>query len=482
MRAAAVVCCASWVLSVLLVPQAGAQLSPGVLAKPHQNLEGLKNCLKCHELRAGPSAAKCLACHKEISLGIEAKRGYHHRVVNLEQRACFECHGEHAGLDFQMIHWPEGVENFDHVKTGLPLEGKHRQTRCRDCHKLELIVDDPRKYQKDISLSRTFLGLRKDCLGCHYDEHREQLAQDCTRCHDYEAWNPQPHFDHNNAKYRLTGKHTEVTCRKCHGVIKRPLKRKPDDLTFIKYVGLEFKDCTPCHEDVHKGKFKKSCKRCHRTEGWHKVIESEFDHSVTRFPLRGLHAKVKCDKCHKGGARLKRRRFARCADCHRDVHRGQFAKRKHKGRCEHCHNEEGFKPAAFTVASHNKGRFRLTGAHKAQPCIACHKEELDRQGKPFRRYVMSNIRCRACHDDVHGGQFRKNGPRKGCNSCHVATEWRKVVFDHNRNSTFKLEGKHANVRCSGCHKKARTKQGLLVRYRPINHACKTCHESEGLKL
>ncbi|MFQ5511161.1 MAG: cytochrome C [Candidatus Krumholzibacteriia bacterium] len=482
LKAAVVTCWACCVVAVVLAPSARAQLSPGELAESHKELEGLKNCLKCHKLGKGPSADKCLACHKEIKLGMDAKRGFHHRVVTTERNGCVECHGEHAGRSFKMIHWPEGEENFNHAKTGLPLEGKHLSAKCRDCHRLDFIVDDPRALQEKIDIEGTYLGLRQACLSCHYDEHRKQLAEECVGCHDYAAWKPAPRFDHDKAKYRLTGKHKNVECRKCHVAIKRRSPTKPDDLWFNRYVGLKYDDCASCHKDVHKGRFKGSCKTCHTTGNWHKVAESRFDHTVTRFPLRGLHKKVKCDKCHAEGSKLRQRRFASCADCHRDAHRGQFAKRSHKGKCENCHNVHGFKPATFTVEKHNQGRFRLAGAHRAQPCIACHKEELDKQGKPFRRYIMKSRQCRACHDDVHAGQFLRNGPRKGCNSCHVSTEWNRIVFEHNRNSKFKLEGKHVNVSCSGCHKKVRVKRGLVVRYRPINHSCKTCHRVEGLKL
>ncbi len=52
-------------MAAIAVP-AVAQLSPGDLARPHAGLEGMANCVSCHELGEGPSDRLCLDCHAEI--------------------------------------------------------------------------------------------------------------------------------------------------------------------------------------------------------------------------------------------------------------------------------------------------------------------------------------------------------------------------------------------------------------------------------
>ncbi|MDQ7053304.1 MAG: cytochrome c3 family protein [candidate division KSB1 bacterium] len=140
---------------------AGAQISPGKLARPHAFLDGIQNCVKCHKVGRGPSAKKCLACHKEIQQRLDEQRGFHFMVVEQEKQACFGCHSDHAGRQFQLVYWPDGMENFDHARTGYRLRGKHQTLKCRDCHQPKFVREDLRKIQPKIDLERTFWGCRR---------------------------------------------------------------------------------------------------------------------------------------------------------------------------------------------------------------------------------------------------------------------------------------------------------------------------------
>lgn len=468
-----------WGFAFFNAGSASAQISPGDLAEPHAFIEGMKNCLKCHELGAGPSITKCLDCHKEIALGIDKKHGYHHIAVTVEGTHCAKCHNEHAGRDFQLIFWPDGMNAFDHKKTGWELLGKHASVKCRDCHKPEFVTKDLEQYQPDIDLKRTFLGLEARCLDCHFDEHRGQLAKACENCHNNDGWKPAPTFDHDKAKFRLTGKHRDVKCEKCHPTVKAPRERDTrGKKTLVKYTGLALA-CSGCHDDVHKDKFGTACDDCHRTSGWQEIVNKDFDHSRTRFPLKGKHASVECKKCHVSGHKNRELAFEHCTSCHEDIHRGQFV--AHLGvNCERCHNEDGFLPALFTLANHDDSRFPLKGAHIAQPCFACHKAVTDPKGQ-FHNYTFKDRTCKACHEDVHQAQFMRHGPKKDCEACHITTRWTDLDFDHDRDSSYPLVGAHRKATCDGCHKQE-TRQGKrLVRYRPLEHACKACHDVTNLK-
>ena len=186
---------------------ARAQISPGELSEPHASLEGMKNCLRCHDLGEGPSDKKCLACHKEIAFGIDNRRGYHSGVTGKGRKNCYECHSEHAGRVYQLVHWPRGIDNFDHRETGYELAGKHGGRKCRDCHRSEFIVEDMTRFGDQVDVARTFLGLGTDCVGCHANEHRGQLGNECSRCHSNDGWKPAAGFDHRKSAYPLAGKH-----------------------------------------------------------------------------------------------------------------------------------------------------------------------------------------------------------------------------------------------------------------------------------
>ncbi|MDQ7051480.1 MAG: cytochrome C [candidate division KSB1 bacterium] len=459
-----------------------AQISPGKLSNPHAFLDGLSQCLKCHTLGAGMSKTKCLDCHKELDVRLKKQKGYHHTVVNVQGKSCESCHSEHAGRNFQLVHWPNGMQRFDHRLAGYILKGKHKALKCRQCHQPKFIVADLKKLQPKINLKKTFLGLGTACLSCHFDEHRRQLSRSCTRCHTENAWKPAVKFDHNRTRFRLTGKHRRVACGKCHPKVRDRRTRVKAKRFFVKYRGLAFQSCENCHRDAHDGQFGKNCKKCHQTSGWKRIRTGNFNHDLTRFPLRGKHTEVACIQCHKSGDMTRPLAFQRCDMCHRDEHEGQFAHRRDGGRCESCHTVQGFLPALFSRQDHSQTRFALTGAHLATPCVACHKMRRGFKGRQIRNFTFASTECHACHEDIHRGQFSKLKPVKACRECHFTTEWTELKFDHNRDSRFKLEGAHRQVACSDCHKRVRFKKWVFVLYRPINPGCKTCHGSKQMLL
>jgi hypothetical protein len=384
----AIACCV-----VIVAAPAVAQISPGKLSKPHKEIDGVKNCLKCHALGSGPSASKCLDCHKSIAGRIEEQKGLHHLSVTEEGKNCIECHSEHAGRDFELVYWEGGREQFDHKKAGWELHGVHAEQKCRKCHKAENVQERLTKMYDDMNVKTTFLGLDTRCLGCHVDEHRGQLKEDCTTCHDHKGFKPAPKFDHDKSKFKLVGKHNDVKCEKCHPKIKKVRKGKKP---YVKYVDIDFKNCSSCHKEPHNGRLGADCKSCHNPQGFSKVETAKFDHSKTRFPLIGKHRKVKCDVCHKEKKKTEDRQFETCMNCHTDNHRGQFKDSFTKGSCEQCHDNNGFAPAHYTVADHARSRFPLVGAHLAVPCTQCHLILRDSKGE-YREYRMDDRSCARCH-------------------------------------------------------------------------------------
>lgn len=454
------------------------QISPGPLAEPHAHLEGMANCTRCHTLGGGPDARNCLACHKEIQFYLDRKSGYHFRVTAQEEQPCFACHGEHAGREFELIYWPKGKQGFDHALTGFELQGEHAALNCEACHQPENILHDPRTWHDRVKIEDTFLGLDQACLSCHRDEHRGQLGEQCLTCHTYDGWTPAPGFDHARARFRLTGQHRAVDCAKCHPHVEAESSEEEApaaDRFFTKFVGLDFQNCTACHEDVHQGRFGPDCTSCHITDGWHRIRQERFDHALTRFPLLGRHRDVACEKCHTSGRMSDPLAFQQCSDCHTDAHSGQFADRPYGGRCESCHDVFGFSPANFDIADHQESRFPLTGAHKAVPCVFCHIEAEADAAIQGRVFEFADLSCVGCHADVHKGQFAARVQSAGCEACHQTSAWEALLFDH-ASSRFSLIGKHADVACEKCHRPVDVgTEHERVLYRPMDTACRLCH-------
>ena len=444
--------------TMMLTNRLNAQISPGDLTFAHAKLEGLSNCTKCHVLGKQVQESKCLACHTEIKQLISAGQGYH-SSVDVKNKNCWDCHSEHHGRDFRIINF--NPDTFDHLKAGLKLEGKHSQIKCYECHQTKFISN------KNLFAKRknTYLGLSTNCVSCHEDVHQGKLGNNCGSCHNSVKFKPAALFNHDAAKFKLAGAHKKVECIKCHQ--KETMNGKP----FQKFIGLQFKNCTPCHRDVHNSQFGENCVRCHNIESFKVMNKNSFDHDKTRFPLKGAHERVACADCH-GKNLLSKPKFAKCTDCHKDAHFGEFTKNNIVEDCKYCHNVESFKTTSFTMEEHNKSKFQLTGSHLAVPCQSCHFEE------KLKQWHFKNIglKCIDCHKNVHGTEItEKFMPDNDCSSCHSTESWNKITFDHNL-TTFKLEGKHASTNCSNCHGEKTAAGKITFKFVSLKSNCSTCHK------
>lgn len=174
----------------------------------------------------------------------------------------------------------------------------------------------------------------------------------------------------------------------------------------------------------HGDKLKVACQECHSTQGW-KPLRSkiEFNHSRTKFPLRGRHTEVQCADCHQdlvfSNAPLK------CQNCHADLHR-----RKNGAECELCHNPNGWQVSIHNINEH-QDRFPLIGAHAAVDCYSCHKVGTVGQ---FNRFGLST-ECVSCHLSAFRKTTNPNHQAQGfsttCEQCHLSMDsWYGAVLVH----------------------------------------------------
>ena len=456
---------------LLLAACAGAQISPGPLSRAHASLNGPSNCTRCHKLGGGEATFRCLDCHGEIASRLAARKGLH-ATYNLKpgsSQECARCHSDHNGEDFPLIKW--NPKAFDHKQTGYALEGKHAAVECSRCHTATHIDAQEKLTIKTSNLNRSFLGLSQTCASCHEDKHKGRLGTDCLQCHNFNDWKTVDvkKFDHSKTRYPLTGLHSDVSCQKCH-------TPGPDNQP--RYTGIPFGKCSDCHTDPHHGSFMQGCQTCHNTSGWKRVyaaaVSQNFDHSRTKYPLQGKHTNVECAQCHAGGDFKKPLAFAKCMDCHKDAHMGQFAKRADGGECASCHSVEGFKPATFGLKEHAATAYPLQAKHAEVKCEQCHipkgRETL---------FKISFQRCTDCHSDKHDAQFAAAPYFNGCEKCHTLEGYRPSTFTlaRHKESQFPLTGGHLATPCGDCHKQsAELKPVPTAVYRWTNLSCTSCHE------
>ena len=213
--------------------------------------------------------------------------------------------------------------------------------------------------------------------------------------------------------------------------------------------------CSSCHRlrDAtfmagHITAYGMACIDCH--DGMDSLGQ-HFTHDQFVFKLIGKHLDVACESCHINAHALAdfKDTTQDCASCHveNDPHVGTLGTD-----CASCHSPEDWKMVRF---DHNRSVFKLLSGHINVACSSCHIDNL------FKGTPMD---CFSCHkeDDPHEGTLGKD-----CESCHKATTWQDMNFDHST-SSFHLVGRHTNVACESCHK------DLLFRNTPSD--CASCHK------
>jgi len=260
----------------------------------------------------------------------------------------------------------------------------------------------------------------------------------------------------NCTKCHVVGnKVTREKCLACHKDIQANIVAKKGYHASAEVTG---KQCVVCHNEHHGRNFQLV-----------RLDKKTFVHAKTGFELKGAHAKLDCNECHKPAfikdTRLKAKSGtflglnSQCLNCHEDFHKGKMS-----SNCTNCHNFDSFKNAKGF--DHNTTNFPLLGMHKSVQCDKCHKTQMV-NGKPVQQFKgLAFANCNACHKDPHENRFGQN-----CKSCHSESSFHNIKgsgnFDHDK-TAFKLVGKHKLVACKSCHKVSLTA--------PLKHdRCVDCH-------
>ena len=287
------------------------EMPVGTLPEPASHLE--TNFMADHRFQADDS---CAACHGELEFGSD------------DSSFCANsaCHGR---------SWPE-VELDAAFPHPIPLEGKHAEVWCHDCHE----------------------GVREpeyECANCHTPPMEPHFGPVCEDCHSPLGWEQADlgDFQHPVA---LEGAHAALACSDCHTT--------DVDLTY---------ECANCHEPPSDTHFGPVCEDCHTPTSFQDATLPPELHPV---PLTGAHQRATCDVCHAEGQRVPE---YVCSNCHQPPpdHYGTT--------CEDCHTPTSFSDAAMPSGEHP---IALEGAHATASCASCHgdfSEDLE--------YV-----CEDCHE------------------------------------------------------------------------------------
>ena len=161
---------------------------------------------------------------------------------------------------------------------------------------------------------------------------------------------------------------------------------------------------------------------------------------------------------------------------HKNEHSGQFKSNE----CLRCHQDGGVvKLTKSSVRAYHgpTSTFPLERKHKSVPCVSCHKNN---------EYLPISPQCGTCHEDkLHKGSLGDN-----CNRCHKGGAWKALAFDHNIDTSWKLEGFHTTfATCAECHEKRDYSNtptecaGCHLEDDPhslqLGTDCENCHKEDG---
>jgi cytochrome b subunit of formate dehydrogenase len=195
-------------------------------------------------------------------------------------------------------------------------------------------------------------------------------------------------------------------------------------------------------------------------------------------PLAAAHANdprtARCEVCHEA---MKPPSNQACLACHQDI--GGMMQNKSgfhgtlQGECRTCHEDHrgrdvDLRPLNLATFNHKQARFTLEDKHQTLQCDQCHVDHSPQPGE--RRFVGLKFQaCTDCHTSPHESAAPAN-----CKQCHTERGWtgRELVFSHQRDTNFPLQGKHATVDCNQCHSPSRA-QLVLASSTSVLHQVKS---------
>jgi len=391
----------------------------------HKSGDLTSDCTRCHDQNAFKPAphfqhdkyymlegvhptAACSACHQTEKAGLTVNEDLM-PFGPVKGKACADCHEsphrfETTLRDCQSCHfaadekWALGRRGIDpqlHATFGFALTPPHADRDCEKCHQPEFLYAE--RYPDPARLG--YMRRPDQCRGCHADPHAGQFVEKhpaCLECHRKDRFIPSEIGPGQHSKtYPLQGAHQAVACIQCHTV---------DPATEVRQFTVTPTACKDCHTDPHKEQFHASllegdCSACHLSDSSTFRIQTYQHRNQTAFFLGKDHQQAACQKCHtsENGAEVVVYQSAptTCAECHSDVHRGQFLKNG-TTECERCHGTTE-KWTAKSFVHDRDARFSLAGAHAKVACAACHLPVQQPDGKPVVQYQPLTTRCEDCH-------------------------------------------------------------------------------------
>ncbi len=403
------------------------------------------------------TATSCVSCHKDVHLG-------------QVRRECESCHSVQTAKF--------GVVGFSHVATVFPLTGKHAKAECAACHKVSTGV-----FPAGSGTAVRLKGVAMECRACHQDVHLGQVEQRCESCHSTDSF-AVPGYKHRTTQLRdfFIGRHVTAECASCHVPVHERFSRRAGQ-------GHGFQDRRALHRVPSRRAQRRAARLSEVPQAMNRLlvcaalafvtalclavaqpVRAQFEtpnrsfHETTAFRLEGRHLTVACASCHINGQY--QGTPATCYACHWVRRKDDRYQTRLGTQCEQCHQPVSWTAVRWEHASTTG--VALNASHRSVSCVSCHRNG---------NFNTGMVVCSSCHRKDYDATRSPNHAAAGfsvnCESCHRPGDatWRTGVGgDFNHNAVFPLQGIHATVSCTSCHRSNV--------YKGTGRECVSCHQAD----
>lgn len=347
----------------------------------HGGHKDFPGCFRCHDGKHSSSEGEsirlhCNICHSVPALLnpgdqpplvpiVSAQEPSSHLETNfmadhrfLANGDCVDCHGEIAfGSDDSSFcansachgrAWPS-VDLDAAFSHPIPLEGKHAEVWCHDCHEG---VEKP-SYQ---------------CSNCHEPPMASHFGEVCEDCHTTDGFEQAGMVHDFEHPVPLEGAHATLDCMACHA--------EGQDLEY---------ECATCHRPSSEPHFGPTCQDCHTATSFQDATLPPELHPI---PLVGAHLRATCNICHADGERAPE---YVCTNCH------QPPENHLEGTCDTCHTPEGWADSANSLSAQSPEISH--GLDGLEDCLVCHDSAVEIEPMPdgHKSNGYVNEQCVLCH-------------------------------------------------------------------------------------
>ncbi len=427
-----------------------AQMSPGPLARPHQELDTPLQCFACHGKAKGSMNEQCIACHADIGWLIEHERGFHaaRKADDVRDAAIRTTRGATS-------RWCGGRRGARRVRPQdgrmARSKGSTRRSSAATATRRSTPSRPRRSCPSEETRRRVGSASSASARACHEDVHRGVARAGVPVLPRPRRLEAGPQVRPRQDELSADGKARPGQVREV------PHRRRPAE------AGLQTDSRTPSARRA-TWTLTPAAGAGLRQVPRHRIVPDrggvELRSRQDALPAAGEARRSQVRAVSRSGQGVGEEASVRVVHAvpqgsargHGDDRGpGRRLRRVPSGRRLQGPRLHGGAAPESPLSARRAG----TGRSPARP-VTSRTLRASRPRSSARqacRSVPTFTRCLDCHRDDHGGQLASRPGGAACEPCHNVAGWKPSLFGAAEHAKLKLplEGRHAKIECAACH-------------------------------